>query len=348
MEFFQHFIDLFNESAPWLLLGLIIAGLIKAFIPESYLTKHLGGKGLLTTIKAAFIGAPLPLCSCGVVPAALGIRRAGGSKNATISFLVATPETGLDSMSVTYALMGPFMAIIRPIAAICSAIVAGILVGNADDEQPKAVSATNNSCQSKPKDCCDSKKAPEKNQEKPLGKKIQQGIVFSFFDMLDDIVLWLLIGLGFAALVQTFIPTSFLSQWGGSWVAYVVMALIGVPMYICATASTPIAAGLLLSGVSPGAVLVFMLAGPATNIGTIGIIIKELGKKSVIAYLVGVVITSFAFGALTDYLVNLYNIPILSEVSNHSLSMNTFTLVCSVFMAALCVISIGKKLLKKM
>ncbi|MCY4045363.1 MAG: SO_0444 family Cu/Zn efflux transporter [Cellvibrionales bacterium] len=349
MEFFQHFINLFNESAPWLLLGLIIAGFIKAFISENYLTKHLGGKGIMTTIKAAFIGAPLPLCSCGVVPAALGIRRAGGSKNATVSFLVATPETGLDSMTVTYALMGPFMAIIRPIAAIASAIVSGILVGSANDEPSNANTTTESEscCSSKPKTCCESETSIKPSPKKTFGQKLQQGIHFSFFDMLDDIVVWLFIGLGFAALVQTFVPTSFLSQWGDSWVAFIIMALIGVPMYICATASTPIAAGLLLSGVSPGAVLVFMLAGPATNIGTVGIVLKELGKKSLIAYLTGVIVTSFIFGALTNYLVNHYNISIISEVTNHSMSMTFFTFLCSIFMAALCVISIGKKLMVK-
>ncbi|MGM0564789.1 MAG: permease, partial [Pseudomonadota bacterium] len=128
------FAELFVESAPWLMLGLLVAGLMKAFVPTSLLARHLGGRGVGSTVKAAFIGAPLPLCSCGVIPAALGLRRSGASKNATVSFLISTPETGVDSISISYALLGPFMAIIRPIAAICSAITAGLLVGRAVEE----------------------------------------------------------------------------------------------------------------------------------------------------------------------------------------------------------------------
>ncbi|CAA0124977.1 Putative two-component membrane permease complex subunit SMU_747c [BD1-7 clade bacterium] len=293
--YIYNFLDLFVESAPWLLLGFFIAGLIHAFISTEKMNKHMGGKGIGTTIKAAFIGAPLPLCSCGVVPAALGIRRSGASKNATVSFLVATPETGVDSISVTYALLGPLMAIVRPIAAIISAITAGILVGTEKDDAAAPVAAS--SC----KKCCGSKK-PAETQALTTSQKFLSGLRFSYIKMLDDISLWLLVGLLFAAAVQAFIPQTFFTQWGDSWQAFAVMALIGVPMYICATASTPIAAGFLFAGVSPGAVLVFMLAGPATNLGTIAIIRKELGTRALTAYLTGVVATSFVCG----YLLNLW------------------------------------------
>ena len=129
MLLISNFWELFVLSAPWLMLGLLIAGIINVYLPKDFLNKHLGSDGLLTTIKAALIGAPMPLCSCGVIPAALGLRRAGASKSATTAFLVSTPETGIDSISVSYVLLGPFMAIIRPIAAVTSAIVAGVLVG---------------------------------------------------------------------------------------------------------------------------------------------------------------------------------------------------------------------------
>jgi len=309
----ENFIALFVESSPWLLLGFVIAGLIKGLLPADFLSRHLGGKGAGTTVKAAVIGAPLPLCSCGVVPAALGLRKSGASKNATVAFLVSTPETGVDSVSVSYALLGPFMAVIRPIAAITSGIVSGLLVGKSENESDDSTGEVKSCCASeKPKQeevsCCSKKQAPP-----GFAEKLQQGLTFSFVDLLKDIGLWLLIGLAFAAVVRTWVPEAFLAQWGDGFLAFVVMAVIGVPMYICATASTPIAAGLLLSGMSPGAVLVFMMAGPATNIGTLAIIGKELGKKALSAYLSGVIITAFVFGYLTNYLVNRWNINVLAQ-----------------------------------
>jgi len=332
MNFISHFIALFIESAPWLILGFGIAGIINSLIPEDFLSRHLGGSGLLTTVKAAVIGAPLPLCSCGVVPAAIGLRKSGASKNATVAFLIATPETGVDSVSVTYALMGPVMAIIRPIAAIVSAIMAGVLVGKTDslsDTNTDAGSQASSCCsrQDTPvietSSCCSSSKPEETSSSdsccgsQPMATtwqdKVFNGMRFSFEDLIDDIALWLLVGLLFAAAVLTWVPATFLSQWGSGWLAFLVMALIGVPMYICATASTPIAAGLLLAGVSPGAVLVFMLTGPATNIGTMFIIRQQLGKQALSAYLIGVVITSFSFGYLLNWMLAEFNWDIATQ-----------------------------------
>ncbi|QTH70849.1 SO_0444 family Cu/Zn efflux transporter [Pseudoalteromonas xiamenensis] len=404
MDIILNFWHLFVLSAPWLLLGLFIAGVIHVFIPKDFLAKHLGKEGFWTTVKAAFIGAPMPLCSCGVIPAAIGLRRAGGSKSATTAFLVSTPETGVDSISVSYALLGPFMAVIRPIAAITSAIVAGILVGKESQLTPTAdkasmsdtadasnkdtsccstkknTCATSNvdkvsesesgtssaktpahtaCCEMKPeamseesKVCCSSealqphvmakskssccsaskviedvsqssccasgkeKVSPAKSSEgsccgtndqaepnASLSAKLKQAIQYSSGKLLSDTMTWLLVGLFFAALIQTFIPPEFLGQWGNGILAMVVVILISIPMYICATASTPIAAGLLLAGVSPGAVLVFMLAGPATNVATIGVVANELGKRAVFAYLIGVIGVAIGFGFLTDYLI---------------------------------------------
>ncbi len=333
MSFIANFVDLFLEAAPWMLLGLVVAGLLKEWIPTDLLTKHLGGKGVGTTVKAAFIGAPLPLCSCGVIPAAMGLRRSGASKSATTSFLVATPETGIDSVSVSYALMGPFMSIIRPIAAIVSAIVAGVLVGKESEKSQPATSsesASTSSCCSSSKSgktlnisavkpinrdaasptltptkqehsgCCGGKPTPPANGAL---QKLRNGLTFAATDLVKDIATWLLIGLFFAALVQTYVETDYLAQWGGTIWSMLLMVLISIPMYICATASTPIAAGLLMSGISPGAVLVFMLAGPATNIATIGVVRNELGKRALWAYLVGVIGTALVFGLLTDFLI---------------------------------------------
>ncbi|WP_175623889.1 SO_0444 family Cu/Zn efflux transporter [Pseudocolwellia agarivorans] len=338
MELLTNFGQLFLISAPWLLLGLFIAGLINVYLPKDFLLKHLGKEGFLTTVKAALIGAPMPLCSCGVIPAALGLRRAGASKSATTAFLVSTPETGVDSISVSYVLLGPFMAIIRPIAAICSAIVAGVLVGSekiipvehkdSGSEKAESVSCCSKKSEPVEKSCCS--KEPEPVEKSCCAKsdisdltanshwnKFSQAVVYSSTTLLADTAKWLMVGLFFAALVQTYIPADFFLQWGSGILAMVVVILVSIPMYICATASTPIAAGLLLSGVSPGAVLVFMLAGPATNIATLGIVANELGRRAVVAYLVGVVGVAVLFGLLTDYLVEHYHIQVAPMLGEH-------------------------------
>ncbi|MEM8500234.1 MAG: SO_0444 family Cu/Zn efflux transporter [Pseudomonadota bacterium] len=311
MELIQNFIDLFVESAPWLLIGFVVAGLIKGLIPADFLSRHLGGRGAWTTIKASFIGAPLPLCSCGVVPAALSLRKTGASKNATVSFLVATPETGVDSVTVTYALLGPVMAIVRPIAAVSSGIVSGLLVGRTDKERSASELGSDASC-------CAAK--PKVDPSAADSNTLFDGLRFVFVDMIRDIAAWLLLGILFAAAIQTWVPPSVLAEWGSGWLAFIVMVLIGVPMYICATASTPIAAGLLLAGVSPGAVLVFMMAGPATNIGTLAIVARELGRRSLLAYLSGVIVTSFAFGYALNVLASEYGVSFLTGITaNHEM-----------------------------
>ncbi|MDP2634307.1 MULTISPECIES: SO_0444 family Cu/Zn efflux transporter [unclassified Pseudoalteromonas] len=363
MDLINNFWQLFLLSAPWLMLGLFIAGVLNVYLPANFLNKHLGKEGFWTTVKAALIGAPMPLCSCGVIPAAIGLRRAGGSKSATTAFLVSTPETGVDSVSVSYVLLGPFMAIIRPIAAITSAIVAGVLVGRdatrsnntvgnvsvepnsqasccASKNKPKPKPESTSCCSSapppsaKPKQssCCSSKQVTKTTQ----WQKIQQAIKFSCNKLLSDTMTWLMIGLFFAALVQTFVPESFLTQWGSGLLAMLIVILISIPMYICATASTPIAAGLLLSGVAPGAVLVFMLAGPATNVATLGVVASELGKRAVAAYLIGVIGVAIAFGFLTDYLVAQYGFVVSPMLGHeHEILPYWFSLVCGLILMVL-------------
>ena len=308
MSFTDNLVMLWLESAPWLLLGLLIAGLMKALIPQTWMQRQLGGKSRWNIVKAALIGAPLPLCSCGVVPAALGLRRAGASKGPTLSFLVATPETGPDSIALSYALLGPFMAIIRPIAAVFSAIVAGFMVSERQDIEPNQ-SHTHKSC------CASNKKNISVNQT--FTHRLFESMNYSFIKLLSDISLWLVIGIGVAALMKTYLPMHWLAEWGNGLSAMLVMAVIGVPMYICASASTPLAAGFLAMGISPGAILVFMLAGPATNIGTLGIIKKELGSQPLVAYLIGVILTALAFGLLTDYLVTHFELVV--NITTHSM-----------------------------
>ena len=356
MEFLKNLLELCLEAAPWLVLGLIIGGLIKALIPTALLQRHLRGNGFLSVVKAALFGAPLPLCSCGVIPAALGLRRAGASKPATVAFLVATPETGVDSVSISYALLGPFMAIVRPIAAITSAITAGLLVGKAEEKETliatsmASSSSKETSCcgSDKPEkvvaktSCCGSNKVeakPAKETDSCCGTsdntsngssqeiameshpdsflhKAWDGVVYSFTDLFDKVLFWLMIGLVFAALVQTFVPVTFLAEWGSGLPAMLLMLVVGIPMYVCATASTPIAAGLLLAGVSPGTAMVFLMAGPATNISTLGVIGKELGKRSLIAYVGGVTVVALITGLIVDFLISKFNIDVQGQIAH--------------------------------
>ncbi len=346
-EFLNNLLELSLEAAPWLLLGLVIGGLIKALIPNSFLERHLSGSGLSPIVKAALLGAPLPLCSCGVIPAALGLRRAGASKPATISFLVSTPETGVDSIAISYALLGPFMAVVRPTAAIISAITAGLLVGRSEEKKEvinSTIPTMKISCCSSKKEvikkensyrysqevskektsesCCSSSTLKSKVVKNPTShlQNAWNGIVYSFTDLFDKVLFWLVIGLVFAALVKTFVPATFLAEWGSGLPAMLIMLIVGIPMYVCATASTPIAAGLLLAGVSPGTAMVYLMAGPATNISTLGVIGKELGNRALIAYLTGVCVIALLTGFTVDYLIESFSIDVQSHISqNHEM-----------------------------
>lgn len=298
MAFLHNLMAIYLDAAFWLVIGLLFAGLLKAWMPADLLQRQLGQGRLAPTLKAALIGAPLPLCSCGVLPAALGLRRAGASNSATVSFMIATPETGPDSIALSYALLGPIMAVARPLAALFSAITTGLLTSLIPKTPPlpstlPVAVATGNCCSNS--DCC----SKPTNQQQPLLSSLH----YAFVDMLDDILLWLAAGLILAALVMTFIPPTALAEVGSGALTMLLMLVVGIPMYICATASTPLAAAMLAAGLSPGAVLVFLLAGPATNLATMGVIGKEMGRQVLLAYLLGIAASSLLMGVALDVLL---------------------------------------------
>lgn len=350
-----NFLALSAEASPWLLLGLLIAGLMKSWVPTQILSQHLG-EGKLAIVKAAFIGAPLPLCSCGVIPVATELRRSGASASATSSFLVATPETGVDSVSVSYALLGPVFAIYRPITAIISAIITGLLVSTIKKEDIKlpkdSKDKVKSCCSSKQKpepapvkiSCCDSKKSVNKS-ENFLSKTIS-GIHYAATKLIDDIIIWLLVGLIFATLIKTFLPESFLLSYGSGLGAMLVMIAISIPMYICATASTPVAAGLILAGISPGTALVFMMAGPATNISTLGVIKNEMGSAVLIRYLLGISLSAIGFGLLFDSGLAFFKVNIVQQMQHsHELLPFWFGLSCAGLIAVLSIKPLRKLVL---
>lgn len=382
--FIHNFIQLSAEASPWLLLGLIIAGLMKAWVPTKILSKHLG-QGKSAIVKAAFIGAPLPLCSCGVIPVATELRRSGASAPATASFLVATPETGIDSVSVSYAMLGPVFAIYRPFAAIMSAIITGLFVSTIKDSNIKSPQETNqessSSCCSsqtskemspEPKasdSCCSSTKPVEEitpvgnsccssttksskvviSPPSPLSAvfhKTKTGIHYAATKLIDDIIIWLAVGLIFAAIVRTFISDEFLLSYGSGLPAMLLMIAISIPMYICATASTPIAAGFIMAGLSPGTALVFMMAGPATNISTLGVIKNELGSSVLIRYLLGVALSAIGFALLLDFGLNFYNINIGQQMQHaHEILPHWFGIFCAALIALLAIKPLRKLVL---
>ncbi len=297
------------ESAPYILFGFLVAAFLYVFFPENRIQGWLGKKSLWSVLKASVLGVPLPLCSCGVIPAAVTLRRRGASRGATASFLISTPETGMESILLTYGLLGPFMAIVRPIAAFFTAATAGTLVNSVDDseETPANPAPT---C-----GCC----SGETKAAKPgFLARLRDSVVYVFNDVLRDIGKWLLIGVVISGVILALLPEDFFAGFlGSSWVTMLVMLVIGLPLYICASASTPVAAALILKGISPGAALVLLMVGPATNVTTIAIVAKEMGKKAAAFYLGSIVVCSLAIATVVNILVGAYSITIPISLSTH-------------------------------
>jgi len=328
-ELLNNIWGVFLDTAFWLLIGLLAAGVIKSFISEGAMQRWVGGRGIGAILRAALFGAPLPLCSCGVLPAAIGLHRSGASKEATVSFLISTPETSVDSVAVTYALMGPVMAIFRPLAALVNAVSTGLLTTLVPEVSvPAAVktAAVQSCCAAKPEQevqpaaasccgggseaaassCCSTKKVSKSKSKSNsvILSKTWQAFSYAGAELLDDISKWMAFGIVLAGIMLTFIPPDWLAQWGGGLPAMLVMLVVGVPMYICAVASTPVAAGLLVAGVSPGAVLIFLLVGPATNIASFALLRQELGTKVTVMYLFGLSVSSLLMGLLLEWLID--------------------------------------------
>lgn len=326
--------DILLEASPYVLFGFFVAGLLKGFLPADFVARHLGRGKRAPVFKAALFGVPLPLCSCGVIPAAAGLRQQGASKGATTSFLVSTPETGVDSMAVTYALLDPLMTILRPVAAFISAITAGLLVDALPEEKEQPQTAgtmaaqafstpgmsasttpdTQPSCGCNAGSCQTgdahghdhSDHAGHEHAPAPqhgFAAKFRYGMEFAFGELITDIGKWLIIGVFIAALITAFLPVSVIEQYVGDGLfGMMLMVVVGVPMYVCATASTPIAAALALKGLSPGAALVFLLAGPATNAATITVVARTLGKKVAAVYVGSIAVVSVLMGLAVNWL----------------------------------------------
>lgn len=308
--------DVFLDSAPFMLLGFFIAGLLKAFVPDDLISRHLNGKGLWPVIKASAIGVPIPLCSCGVVPAAAGLKEKGADKGAVASFMISTPETGVDSISVTWALLDPFMTIVRPIGAFVTAAITGFLISLSErssdelneDRAPVLAPAELLTGCSGGGCCCQPSKPEEADNLNTNSKdKFKNGMRFAFVDLIDDIGAWFLAGVLIAGLISTFLKPEIIEAYIGKGISeMLVMLSLSIPLYVCATASTPIAAALIAKGISPGAALVFLLAGPATNAATVIVTSRILGKKNTLIYVLTIAVCSLGLGYATNLFYSSY------------------------------------------
>ena len=279
-----------SEMAPYLLFGFGFAGVLSVFISAETVERHLGGGGLWPVVKATVFGIPLPLCSCGVIPVAASLRRHGATRGATTSFLLSTPQTGIDSIMVTLGLLGPVFAVFRPLVALITGLVGGGAVDLVDRQRDSDENVER--CQEA---CC---------TDEAGGSKGIRTVRYAFVTLPRDIGKALLVGLVIVGLISAFVPQDFFAGVIGTGIgAMLVMMMLGLPMYVCATASVPIAAALIAKGVTPGAAFVFLMTGPATNAATIATIWKVMGRRTTLIYLGTVAVMALLAGVTLDYIL---------------------------------------------
>ena len=312
LDYISELIYLLNEMAPWLILGLVFAGLLKVFFPQDKVQKYMGKPTTKSVVNASLLGVPMPLCSCGVIPTGISFFKNGASKGATNSFLISTPQTGIDSIFATYSMLGWPFAVLRPIVAFITGIAGGILTNLLVKDKP--ATPTNKFAGIKIDAAAFGKKAEAAScnddscgcheEKKPKGNVFVQATHYAFIELLQDIAKWLIIGFLIAALISVILPDDFFSSFQGLGILEILVVLAAsVPIYICATGSIPIAAVLLMKGVSPGAALVFLMAGPATNVATMTVLGKTMGRKSLFVYLGTITGGAILFGMLTNWFI---------------------------------------------
>lgn len=306
MTFIDAFWDYLVLTAPYLLFGMIGAGIINEFLNMKTIEKHLSGKGWGTIFKASAFGVPLPLCSCSVIPAAVTLRKKGANNGATSSFLISTPESGIDSMVMTYGVMDLPMTIIRPIAAFLTAMVAGIFQNLFNDFELPAEEKSTGGC------CKKAAAAAEKKE-----KSVKNVFKFAFVDLADDLAVWLTIGLVVGAAMNVYLPVDVFNNLP-DWGERLIVLGFGIPFYICASASTPIAASMMMKGMSPGVALIFLLVGPATNFTNLAVLQKFIGKKGTIINILSIAIVSLILSYVVDGIYSGFNLPTEYNIENHS------------------------------
>jgi uncharacterized protein len=280
--------------SPSLLLGLLLAGLLHLLLPKNFIQRHLSGSGLGQVVKATVLGVPMPLCSCGVIPTALGLRRDGASKGAATSFLISTPQTGMDSILVSAGFLGWPFAIFKVIVAFMAGIFGGLAVNvldTLDNSSKKEISSS--------------------NHKDSGGSALRRLWDYAVWELLAAIAGWLIVGIFISAFISVLIPPGYLAQqsWAQGIVGMLLMLAISLPLYVCTTGSVPIAASLIAAGLPLGSALVFLIAGPATNVATIGAIYRSLGMRVLLIYQGTVIIFSLLAGLFFESLLAGFSAP---------------------------------------
>lgn len=331
------FINMLCQMAPYLLLGFMMAGVLHVFVPANFFERHLAKENFKSVLLAALIGVPLPLCSCGVIPTAISLRKDGASRGATVSFMISTPQIGVDSIIATYSMMGLPFAIVRPIAALLTSIAGGAVTTWFSKDE--IVVRQNCSCETK----------------EDTRNRFIKFLKYSFIDLVQNIGKWLVIGLMIGTLITLLLPDSFFTDLNlPSFVTMLIVLLIAIPMYVCSTGSIPIAAALMLKGLSPGAALVLLIAGPGVSVASLLVVGKSLGKKQLLFYLGSIIIGSIICGLFVDNFLprEWFTITSLCESSGHcashgGVSASWFEIVSGIFLVLLLINAFMLKFFKK-
>jgi uncharacterized protein len=305
-EFLLNFWVLLSSIAIYIIAGVVIAAVLRHFMPDNYIKRHLGGRTFMTNIKAAAMGIPLPLCSCSIIPFVSALKKSGASKSAIQTFLISTPITGVDSILATYSVMGWVFTVYRIISSVVISLFAGILSllfvkeenrsKREEDVLSPIAQTTSSCCSSQVTEACTDEAPPQ------LRQVLNDVVIYAFDDIYKDIAKSLLIGIALGALIMTFIPSNLSSYLASNiFINYILVLLIAMPLYVCATASIPLGMGLLVAGFSPGAVFIFLTAGPASNAITMSVVSQSLGKKSLVIYLSSVILGSLFFAVIFDW-----------------------------------------------
>ncbi len=282
------FLATMMAMAPYLLFGFVAAGIISVLVAPEQVRRHLGGHGLWPVIKAALFGVPLPLCSCSVIPVTVSLLKHGASRGAATAFLLSTPETGVDSIVVTYGMLGPVFGIVRPLAAFIAGVLGGGAVALVEGKEGTGTVAA---CTD---ECC----------VRDGSRRLVRAARFALITLPRDLARPLLTGLMIAGVIAALTPDDFfVSGLGTGMVPMLVMLAVGIPMYVCSTASVPIAVALIQKGLSPGAALVFLIAGSGTNAATVAAVWKIMGVRTTVIYLASVAITALVSGGVLNLIL---------------------------------------------
>ena len=306
------------ELAPWLFVGTVMASLLHIWLPKDFINRRLGSGGPGSVLRAVVFGVPLPLCSCAVIPATISLKKEGAGQGPALGFLIATPQTGVDSILVTASMLGWPFALFKVIAALVTGVVGGVLVDRKE--------LANVSDKQKPDTCC------HDHDDDHVITSWRKALNYGLYDLLYPIWGWLVVGVIASAVITTWVPEDqFIGlAEAGIWTLLLTI-LISMPLYVCATASVPVAAALVISGFPEGAALVFLLVGPATNIATIGAVYRLFGTRVLVIYLLTVVVGSVSFGMVFDTFWALETTTVLMIHQHHSLGASA----CAVLLTGL-------------